>query len=59
MYVYEAEAEDVYTVALKTSLEGYAGGWFDRIRAGSIYGYDKFTIKLIEDQQRNPSLPYI
>ena len=44
-----AEAEDVYMVALKASLEGDARGWFDRFPPGSVDGYDTFTRKLIED----------
>ena len=48
MDAYGAEAEDVYMVALKASLEGDARGWFDRLPPGSVHGYDTFTKKLIE-----------
>ena len=37
---YEIEVEDVYMVALKTSLEGDARSWLDRLPARSKDGYD-------------------
>ena len=43
MDAYEAEVEDIYLIALKTSLEGDAQRWFDRLPAGSTDGYDNFT----------------
>ena len=54
MNVYKDEAEDVYMIALKTSLEGDSWGWFDRLPTGSIDGYDNFTKKLIEDWSAKP-----
>ena len=35
-------------------MEGDARGWFDRLPAGSIDGYDNFTKKLIEDWSSKP-----
>ena len=51
---YETEAEDVYMVSLKASLEGNAQGLFDRFPPGSVDGYDTFTKKLIEDWSSKP-----
>ena len=49
MDAHRTEAKDNYMVSLKASLEGDAQGWFDRLPPISIYGYDTFTRKLIED----------
>ena len=54
MDAYGAEAEDVYMVALKSSLEGDAEGWFARLLPGSVDGYVIFTKKLIEDWSSKP-----
>ena len=54
MDAYGAEAEDVYMVALESSLEGDARGWFDRLPPGSVDGYDTFTKKLVEDWLSKP-----
>ena len=51
---YGVEAEDVYMVALKASLEGDAKSWLDRLSLGSVDGYDTFTKKLIEDWSSKP-----
>ena len=55
MDAYRAEAEDVYMVSLKASLEGDSRSWFDRFPPGSVDGYNNFTRKLIEDWSTNPN----
>ena len=55
MDAYRAEAEDVYMVSLKASLEGDARSWFDRFPLGSVDGYNTFTRKLIEDWSAKPN----
>ena len=59
MDAYGAEAEDLYMIALKTSLEGDARGWFDTLPAGSIDGNDNFTKKFIEDWSSKPDNRFI
>ena len=54
MDAYGDEYEDVYMVALKASLEGDAGRWFDRLPPRSVDGYDTFPRKLTEDWSAKP-----